>query len=357
MGAPQRHALDICRHYAASGHDVLALTRDAKAVDRHFAEAGVPLAHAPLRDYPDLFSSLILRRILQEKPEGPVVVHVHRYRDALTAIAARRLAKRPDVRIVVTRHRSSPAKNNMLRRYIYRQIDAHIFVSEFARREFLSTWPHGRYPFDPQRLHVAFNSRNVAPDRCGLPVKGPVTAMWHGTLRHGKGLEILLEAMAMLKDTRLRLKIAGVGDPDFCDSLRSLALRLGVMERIDWIRKGEDPAPYIRSCHFGVLPSTEPEAFGMSNIEYMAAGRAQITTFMGARLEYLTPGVEALEVAPGDAAPLADAMRRLYDDRDLCRRLGEAAARRYDASLAWPHFIARLDNIYRSQKGAAARKS
>ena len=114
MGGAQRYALDICRHYVEAGSDVVALTRDAKAVDSQFAEAGVPLRHAPLRDYPDLFSSLALRPLIEAGERGATVVHVHRYRDALTAILARRMAGRSDVRIIVTRHISEPAKDNML---------------------------------------------------------------------------------------------------------------------------------------------------------------------------------------------------------------------------------------------------
>ncbi|MDE6236196.1 MAG: glycosyltransferase family 4 protein [Muribaculaceae bacterium] len=352
MGGAQRYALDICRHYSAEGHDVLALTRDAKAIDRHFREAGVALAHAPLRDYPDLFSSLTLSQLLKNSPQGATIVHVHRYRDALTAMAARRMAGRPDVGIVVTRHVAEKGKNNWLRRLIYRGVDAHICVSAMAKREFLSAWPHGRYPFDTARLHVLFNSRNIIPRREDIPAKGAVTAMFHGTLRPGKGLETLIEALGKLKDTRLRLKIVGTGDPDFVDALRRRSQALGIMDRIDWIRIAEDPMPLIASCHFGVLPSETPEAFGMANMEYMAAGRGQISTFNGAQSEYLRPGLTALKVAPGDADALAEAMRTLYADKELCRRMGQAAGEHYDAILAWPGFITRLDEIYRGVASA-----
>ncbi len=348
MGGPQRYALDICRHYAAQGCDTVALTREAKGVDRQFEAAGVRLAHAPLRDYPDFFSSLMLKPVLESGPAGETIVHVHRYRDALTAIAARWLARRPDVRIVVTRHISERGKKNWLRRFIYRHVDAHICVSRFARREFLAAWRSGRYPFDTARLHVVFNSRNVTPQREGLPEKGAVTAMYHGTLRRGKGLETLIDAMGMLQDTRLRLKIAGTGEPDFCDAIRRRAQSAGVMDKIDWVRTPGDPLPLMAGCHFGVLPSETPEAFGLANLEYMAAGRAQICTFNGAQPEYMTPAREALSVKPGDAAELAAAMRKLYADRELCAEMGRRAAATYDEKLSWPRFISRLDRIYQS---------
>lgn len=351
MGGAQRYALDICRHYASEGHEVMAITRDAKGVDRHFTDYDIRLFHAPLRDYPDLFSSLALKPLLKDGPRGGTLVHVHRYRDALTAIAARKMAGRPDVRIVVTRHISEKGINNWLRRFIYRQVDAHICVSQAALHDFLSAWHHARYPFDTARLHVLFNSRYHLPPRMPLPEKGAITAMYHGTLRPGKGLETLLDALALLKDTRLRLKIVGTGEPDFIDSLRSKALTYGIMERIDWIRNPEDPVNIIPACHFGVLPSEIPEAFGMANIEYMAAGRAQISTFNGAQSEYLTPGIDSIRIAPGDAQGLSEAMRTLYSDRPLCQKMGSAAADHYDRHLEWKHFVEALDKIYNIPAG------
>ena len=347
MGGAQRYALDICRHYVSKGHDVTAVTRNALAIDTQFRKEDIPLLHAPLRDYPDFFSSLALKPILKSAPaDQPVVIHVHRYRDALTAILARNMAKRQDERIVISRHISEPAKNNLLRRFIYRRIDANIFGSEFSRSQFLSTWKDSRIPFDPARLHVAYDSRNIEAEPIPEPAKGAVTAMYHGNLRDGKGLQTILKAMALLKDTRLRLKITGTGDPDFIDSLRSLAITLGVMDSIDWQRPAEDPAAMIRNCHFGILPSESAEAGGMANIDYMACGRVQICTFNSAQREYMTPGVEALAVEPGNPEALAEAMRRLYEDKDMRLRMDDAAFRKYQHSLSWKLFIRHIDRIY-----------
>lgn len=347
MGGAQRYALDICRHFAAGAHEVIAITRDALAIDSQFRGAGVALRHAPLRDYPDFFSALALKPLLADnRTDEPTVIHVHRYRDALTAIFARTMAKRPDAKIVISRHISQPAKDNWLRRFIYSRINANIFSSEFSRSKFLSTWPDGKYPFDYRRLHVAYESRCIESAPLPEPAKGAVTAMYHGNLRQGKGLPTILRAMALLKDTRLRLKIVGTGDPDFIDSLRSLAITLGIMDSIDWQRPTDDPVALIGSCHFGILPSESTEAGGMANIDYMACGRVQISTFNSAQKEYMTPGVEALEAEPGNPRSLAKAMRRLWEDRELRLKMDKAAFEKYRKCLAWPIFIGNICRIY-----------
>ncbi len=349
IGGRERYALDICRHFARSGNEVIALTRDAKAIDDQFGRDGIKLRHAPLREYPDIFSALTLRKILDEAPDKETVIHVHRYIDALSAIIARRLAKRPDVKIVATRHKAMPGKNNWLRRLIYRNVDAHIFVSRLTKDTFLSSWPDGRYPFDSRRLFVALNSRPDLPERLPAPSRGAITAMYHGIIRPGKGIETIIRALGIIKrrkQVRLRLRIAGTGDTDYLDTLRHLAFREDVLDMIDWSRNIDDPSTLIANCHFGVLPSEIPEAAGMANIEYMMFGRPQITTFNGAQREYLTPGKEALPVEPGDADTLADQMTQLVSDPDLRTRMGEASADKYDSILAWPRYIKVISAIY-----------
>ncbi|MDE5773748.1 MAG: glycosyltransferase family 4 protein, partial [Muribaculaceae bacterium] len=251
--------------------------------------------------------------------------------------------------IIATRHKSAPGKDNWLRRLIYRNLDAHIFVSRHALDTFLSSWPNGRFPFDSRNLFVIPNSRRDVPPRTPEPDKGAITAMYHGIIRQGKGLEDIIRALHIIKHQRLaklRLRIAGTGNTDYLDTLRHLAVQEDVLEMIDWSRNIDDPATLISKCHFGVLPAVTPEAFGMANMEYMMAGRPQITTFNGAQGEYLTPEESAVAVPPSDPVALAHAMARLAGNPDLRSALGRNAARKYDTGLDWQTFIINLTRIY-----------
>lgn len=346
-GGPQRYALDICRHFRDAGWKVRVITRDAKAVDTPFLNEGISVRHAPLRDYPDIYSAMTLAAIMRHIPRGEGIVHVHRYNDALTAIVARRLARRPDIRLVSTRHKADLGIRSLIRRIVYAGIDRHLFVSEFSRRRFLSVWPDGKCPVAPEKMSVAFNSllspeKEMRPE----PEKGPVVALYRGGLKPGKGLETLIDALSLIKDIKLRLRIMGRGLPDYVDKLRRRAAARGIMERIDWVRRPEFPADTLDQCHFGVFPSASPEAFGMANLELMACGRPQISTFTGGQKEFLTPGSDTLEVAPADASSLAEAMRRLASDPELRHRMGKNAYANYTSRLSWPRFLERLIPAY-----------
>ncbi|MCM1378359.1 MAG: glycosyltransferase family 4 protein [Clostridium sp.] len=349
-GGPERYAYDICRHFRSRGWRVRVVTRDVALLDSRFSQAGISLRHAPLRNYPDVFSALILRSTFLKIPRGEGIVHVHNHHDALTAIIARKLSRRSDIRIVFTRHKGVRGKDSWLRSFIYRQIDAFLFVSEFSRRRFLAAWPDGNYPFDIAHTFVGYNSFFEEHSPLEEPTRGPITALYHGRLKAGKGLETLIDALALLKNTRMRVKIAGTGDPDYCDALRRRAVNRGVMEKIDWVKSNGDSLQYIRDSHFGVFPSVEPEAFGMAGLEMMACGRPQISTLTGGEKEFLEAGVDALEVRPTDASSLAEAMRRLATDADLRKEMGNAAAGKYNIRFSWPHFVHRLLPAYLTSK-------
>lgn len=342
-----RYALDICRHYIREGYEVTAFTRDAKAVDALFQKEGVSLLHAPFWGVFDFGSAKVISRFIKNLPENSVVIHAHGFRNAFTALLARKISGRKDVRVVMTRHKVKKGLDSWLFRRIYRNLDAMIFVSQLAADRFLSTWHNRDLPFSGKRIHVIHNSINVDVDKPAERVgKGPVTAMFHGPLLPGKGLESLIDALQLLKGSRIRLKIVGSGTPDYVDRLRRRAITRGVMDMIDWKKHSDNPLDIIAECDFGVLPSSTEEAFGLANIEYMACGRPQVCSSNGAQPEYITDGWEGFLIPPANTAALAEAMKKLAADQELRKRMGERAFSTFHNKLSWTTFIERLDPLY-----------
>lgn len=343
-GGAERYAFDICRYFKARGWDVGVLTRDTAAVDRAFVREEIRIHHAPLRRRIDPASVRALAKCFKAMERGKGVVHVHTGHDALNCIIARRIARRPDIRLVATRHTAGRVRDGLLRRITCRGIDSFLFVSEFSRNEYCRCW-EGRTsaPLDKSKTAITYNSLfRKREESLEEPERGPVSAAYRGGLKPGKGLETLIDALALLKDCRIRLRLMGKGNPDYVDTLRQRALRAGVADRIDWTRHTDFAEEALKKVHFGVLPSEEPEAFGMANMEFMACGKAQISTFTGAQGELLRAGTDALEVAPGDSEALAAAIRSLATDPELRSRMGREAFQRYTTAFAWPHFIKRL---------------
>lgn len=347
-GGAQRYALDICSHFHQQGWDVSAATRDARVVDDHFRRHSIPLIHAPLRGFFDPASAWIMARHLRDTPRDKTFVHVHRYRDAFTVFLAKRIAKRPDIRIISTRHTIRRARNSALFRRIYAKINAHIFVSKVAFEKFASTWAD-KLPMQRHTVHILLNSipdrhKAVSPE----PERGPICALYLGPLVAGKGIETIIDALVSLRDLKIRLRIAGHGNPDYLDDLRRRAMSRGVMEMIDWKINPEVSDDIIDTSHFAVLPSIEREAFGLQNLRVMAAARPQICSPSGAQSEYLEDGTTAIFVPPAEPPALAEKMRQLATDPDLRRTIGDAARSAFEKHLSWNPFITHLKDIYLS---------
>ena len=345
-GGAQRYAFDICNYYHSQGWRVAAVTRDAKVIDNHFRDAGIPLVHSPLRGFFDPASAIILAKLFKGLPVDNSFVHVHRYRDAFTAFLAKRLAKRPDIRVISTRHVVRPGRNSWLFRRIYDKVNAHIFVSRAAFDRFRSSWP-AKLPMGEHTVHILHNSLNEPyAESVPEPERGPLFAIYAGPVVAGKGIETLIDALPALRRAKLRLRIAGNGNPDYFDRLRRRAMNRGVMEMIDWKRVADVPLDLITQSHFAVLPSVEREGFGLVNVAVMAAGRPQICSPNGAQTEYLTDGQTAIFVPPADAHALAKAMLKLAGDAELRKKIGSAALDAYTANLSWKSFIPKLTQIY-----------
>lgn len=346
-GGVQTYALDICRYYHEAGWKVTAVTRNAVGVDAPFSDSGIRLLHAPVRGFFDIATAMVIARSLRGLPPGePAVIHTHRYRDAFTALIAKKLAKRPDVRVVSTRHTVRRGRDSRIFRKLYKLIDAHIFVSQMAFDGFMGH--SGRnLELSPEKVHILHNSLlldDMMPE--AEHTHGPVVALYQGALVKGKGLETLIDAMALLKNVKMRLRISGSGNPDYLDLLRRRAMMRDVMDSIDWNIKATPSLETCEDSHFGVIPSTEREAFSLESLRFMAAMRPQICTLHGAQTEYLQDEETALLVEPGNANALADAMRRLAQDRELRLTMGYAAYKEFMRGLSWKTFINKLNYIY-----------
>ena len=351
-----RYVLDLALHMRERGWNVTAYTPDARAVDDYFLREGVALRHVPLDSLCDPYTLAVLSRDFRREPKG-AILHVNSIHDAFIAMVARKMARRKDMRVIVTMHDSGAWRDNRIIRRIYRNLDAVIFTSRYAFTMFSEWWSRSALPCSREIIRIMHyamhrNQGDIIPE----PAKGSKTALWHGRIAPGKGLETLIDAMILLKGKRIRLQIAGTGHPDYVDAIRRRAAMGGVLHLIDWKGKFGDVEELVSGAHFGVCPAVGDEEFGYPNIEYMAAGRAQITTRHPIQEEYLTDGKDAVFVPPGDPDALASAMLTLAENQDLRLKIGLSAARRARADLSWQRFADSMESIYSSVLGKAGGK-
>ena len=236
-----------------------------------------------------------------------------------------------------------PTYGRVVQRALYRRADC-VIVSSPALAAESALVRHARrvavIPFGvtlERYEHVDEASRSRA-NRVVAAVPGP-RMLFVGRLVYYKGLEVLLDAMA-----RCEGSLVIVGEGPLEGALRALVTEKRLGERVLFAGRVSDadlPAFY-QACDVFVLPSiARTEAFGVVQIEAMAAGRPVVSTNLPTGVPWVNQdGVSGLVVPPGDPAALGDALRRLLDDGALRQRLGEGARRRAQAMFSRERMVA-----------------
>jgi glycosyltransferase involved in cell wall biosynthesis len=164
-------------------------------------------------------------------------------------------------------------------------------------------------------------------------------------LRPVKGLEVFVQAAALLHPRHRRAVFTVAGEGELREALQKQAAKAGLAKHFSLPGCVTDVPGFLGSFEVAVLCS---HAEGMSNalLEYMAAGRAIVTTRVGAAAELIEDGVHGLLVPPGDATNLAEAIGRLLEDRSFAQRLGAAARRRARERYSREAMVRRFEEFY-----------
>lgn len=142
--------------------------------------------------------------------------------------------------------------------------------------------------------------------------------LYSGRLDPRKGIDTAIEALGRLP-AAATLTIAGDGDDAVRAQLVSLAERIGVAERVDFIHSQHESMPAVyRDADAVLFPVRWREPWGLVPLEAMAIGRPVVASRGGGgAAEYLEDGRNCLQFDPGDAAGLANALTRLAGDQQL----------------------------------------
>ena len=211
------------------------------------------------------------------------------------------------------------------------------------------------YPIAPERVVVAYNgvdSARFSPAHrtlCREPTRrrlglGPqdVGVLFVGQGFARKGLGVLLQALAGMREPRWRLIVVGRGK---IGTWSAQAARLGLKGRVEFVGHVPAPEAYYAAADIFVLP-TFFDPFANATLEAMAAGLPVVTSAQNGAAEILRPGVDGLVVErPDDVRGLAAALTTLADPGRRVE-LGEHA-RETALQFTWEHPLERTLGVYR----------
>ncbi|VAV84942.1 hypothetical protein MNBD_DELTA01-870 [hydrothermal vent metagenome] len=307
-------------------------------VKRVFNVGSVPISlHYPFK----------LRKLLQAKHYD--VVHLH-YPYAIGELSC--LFNKINTKLVITYHMNSeytkllkkpliPFMNGLLRKA------DHIIVSS---DNLLKNAKHLKN-FRDKCVVIPLSVKDEWFDAPGSEAVAALKAeygpfvFFAGRLFKTKGADILIEAVR-----RLDCNLVIAGDGPELEPLKSLAVKLGISERVFFIGAQEKKVlkEFYNAAEVFCLPSLA-ESFGLVLLEAMAAGTPVISTELGTGTTYINKHEETgLVVDPGNAGMLEEAVKKLMDDEPLRLRMGTAARRRAEDVFCEDFVLSQIMELYRA---------
>jgi rhamnosyl/mannosyltransferase len=166
-----------------------------------------------------------------------------------------------------------------------------------------------------------------------------------GRLVEYKGYDVLIRAMCDI-DGQATI----IGEGPLLPELQQLATELGTANRVHFVGRlaRHEIRQLFHSAQVFAFPSaTEAEAFGIVQIEAMAAGLPVVNTSLATTVPLVARhDMEALTVAPGDVKALAEALKAILDEPALAHRLGAAGQARALSEFDQSVFRARMAAVY-----------
>ncbi len=184
------------------------------------------------------------------------------------------------------------------------------------------------------------------------PVIGTVA-----TLRRYKGVDVLIEAVALLvrDDPRLRVLVAGGDegtDTSVRTELRQLISERGLEENVLLLGFRADVPAVVAAMDVGVC-SSDFEGSPLSVMEYMAEGKPVVASAVGGIPDLVKDGVTGTLVPPRRPERLATAIGALLDDPAARAAMGERGRELREAEYSIDATVRRLTELYERTHRAA----
>jgi glycosyltransferase involved in cell wall biosynthesis len=140
---------------------------------------------------------------------------------------------------------------------------------------------------------------------------GPLRYLIASRWTERKGYRTLFEAWDRI-ETPGELVVLG-GPPPIGNvvDVRALVSGLRRPESVTIVGEVADPEPYLDTADVILVPSDEPESFGLVAIEAFARGRPVVASATGGLVDIVTPGVDGWLFPPGDVDGLASILAGL----------------------------------------------
>ncbi len=352
VGGGETWLLEAMRGLTERGHEVAMVLRQGGAFADRAEREGHSVLRLPMSSDFDPASVFRLASFLRRF--RPDVVNVSVQRAVRVGCAAVRLAGVGEV--VERRGLNFPARPSRLNHWVYGRCVSFVLAncgeiadqmvdSGLVPEDRVAIVPNG---IDPSRVPPGGGPAIRA--ELGLGQEAPLVSIVARLVRD-KGHALAFEAFSRLTERLPGAKLAVVGSGRLGPELSELASSVAPAGSVIFMGLRDD-VPAILDASDVLLVSSLREGMPHSILEAMVAGTPVVATEVAGIPEMIRDGREGLLIPAGSTEAIERALHRVLSDRDLARRLSEAAAQRVRAEFGLDVMIDRTERIF---KAVAAR--
>jgi len=315
----ERCVYELSSRFAEHGHEVTVATSTRGKSAKYHSEIydGLRVIRFPEKYH--LFEAPLIPKIATSALTSDYdIMHVHGMSPTITdfSIILARLRRKP---IVLTFHNDAESEQwgriARVASFVYSSLAAHIVcradVIVSSTRSYAHTSPSLRYSLGKLKvIPMGVDAKKYEQIDEGLSNGAEGNLLFVGQLKDYKGVEVLLEAIFILRSEGhpVRVNIVGTG-PELINLRRQTTL-LGINENVNFCGNVSDQEllKLYATCDTVVLPSlNRREAFGIVLLEAMAAGRTVVASDIPGVSEVAMKGNGFL-ARPNDASSLANSI-------------------------------------------------
>jgi glycosyltransferase involved in cell wall biosynthesis len=343
LGGAEEYFLRLVALQRAAGHRVIAVTkRDTPLRGRLEAlrgELGIEVHgwHTHGKVDPQTLGRLV-RLIRRERVD---LVHTHLTTASWMGALAGRATRTPVVAHVHAADSKTWFQHADYLIAVARGVKAHLVAQGVDARRV----PVCYYGLDIARFDN-LPARDDLRRELGLPLDVPIVGV-AASLQERKGHKYLLQAMELLARDVPDLHAAFAGEGPEEAALREQAQALGLADRVHFLGFCPDVRRVVPACDVFCLPSRK-EGLSIAVMEAMAMRVPVLATRIAGMPEVVEDGQSGLLVEPFQAAPLAQALKKMLNDDGFRHALAEQARRALEEKWEQKACFERLDLFERA---------
>jgi glycosyltransferase involved in cell wall biosynthesis len=199
--------------------------------------------------------------------------------------------------------------------------------------------------FDPGRIEIHAPVPRMGDPNLRSSFSDRNLILYAGQIIRGKGVDVLLESLALLKSN---FECVILGDGNHRAHCEALSRKLGLEARVTF--KGfvpqEELKAYYRECSVVALSSLWPEPIATIGLEVMRYALPVVAFDAGGIRDWLLDGHNGYLVPWMDRQKYASRLDQLLADKPLARQLGENGLRLVSERYDFDQYIVDLETMF-----------